>query len=101
MEMGIMCLIWELYIWEANSLASSLFLDCTQGHCLDFCISYVPQVDFITTSLASFLLNEIASSYVNMHNYLRYERFVFALEEASRDMLPILKDKALKVSLLN
>uniref|UniRef100_A0A2P2LQF1 Uncharacterized protein MANES_09G018800 n=1 Tax=Rhizophora mucronata TaxID=61149 RepID=A0A2P2LQF1_RHIMU len=26
----------------------------------------------------------------------RYERFVFALEEASRDMLPILKDKALK-----
>ncbi|KAK9132331.1 hypothetical protein Scep_011859 [Stephania cephalantha] len=27
----------------------------------------------------------------------RYERFVFALEEASRDMLPILKDKALKL----
>lgn len=27
----------------------------------------------------------------------RYERFVIALEEASRDMLPILKDKALKV----
>ncbi|KAK9150753.1 hypothetical protein Syun_009062 [Stephania yunnanensis] len=27
----------------------------------------------------------------------RYERFVFALEEASRDMLPILKDKALKM----
>uniref|UniRef100_A0A803PCQ3 CCAAT-binding factor domain-containing protein n=1 Tax=Cannabis sativa TaxID=3483 RepID=A0A803PCQ3_CANSA len=27
----------------------------------------------------------------------RYERFVFALEEASRDMLPILKDKALKI----
>ncbi|WCJ33430.1 CCAAT-binding factor [Euphorbia peplus] len=26
----------------------------------------------------------------------RYERFVFALEEASRDMLPVLKDKALK-----
>ncbi|KAL6996203.1 auxilin-like clathrin-binding protein required for normal clathrin function [Sarracenia purpurea var. burkii] len=26
----------------------------------------------------------------------RYERFVIALEEASRDMLPILKDKALK-----
>ncbi|KAF8401148.1 hypothetical protein HHK36_014452 [Tetracentron sinense] len=26
----------------------------------------------------------------------RYERFVFAIEEASRDMLPILKDKALK-----
>ncbi|KAA8540211.1 hypothetical protein F0562_024226 [Nyssa sinensis] len=26
----------------------------------------------------------------------RYERFIFALEEASRDMLPILKDKALK-----
>ncbi|CAK7356462.1 unnamed protein product [Dovyalis caffra] len=26
----------------------------------------------------------------------RYERFVFALEEASRDMLPALKDKALK-----
>lgn len=28
---------------------------------------------------------------------LRYERFVSALEEASRDMLPILKDKALKI----
>ncbi|GMH17563.1 hypothetical protein Nepgr_019404 [Nepenthes gracilis] len=27
---------------------------------------------------------------------LRYERFISALEEASRDMLPILKDKALK-----
>ncbi|XP_062076846.1 protein SLOW WALKER 2 [Humulus lupulus] len=27
----------------------------------------------------------------------RYERFIFALEEASRDMLPILKDKALKI----
>lgn len=27
----------------------------------------------------------------------RYERFVIALEEASRDLLPILKDKALKV----
>ncbi|XP_059645531.1 protein SLOW WALKER 2 isoform X2 [Cornus florida] len=27
----------------------------------------------------------------------RYERFVFALEEASRDMLSILKDKALKI----
>lgn len=27
----------------------------------------------------------------------RYERFVFALEEASRDMLPALKDKALKI----
>ncbi|KAK9153181.1 hypothetical protein Sjap_000661 [Stephania japonica] len=27
----------------------------------------------------------------------RYERFVFALEEASRDMLPILKDKSLKM----
>ncbi|KAJ9181067.1 hypothetical protein P3X46_009238 [Hevea brasiliensis] len=27
----------------------------------------------------------------------RYERFVFALEEASRDMLPVLKDKALKI----
>ncbi|KAK6911814.1 CCAAT-binding factor [Dillenia turbinata] len=26
----------------------------------------------------------------------RYERFIYALEEASRDMLPILKDKALK-----
>ncbi|WCJ32982.1 CCAAT-binding factor [Euphorbia peplus] len=26
-----------------------------------------------------------------------YERFVFALEEASRDMLPVLKDKALKL----
>ncbi|KAI3838081.1 hypothetical protein MKW98_009032 [Papaver atlanticum] len=26
----------------------------------------------------------------------RYERFVFALEEASRDMLPVLKEKALK-----
>ncbi|XP_043691786.1 CCAAT/enhancer-binding protein zeta [Telopea speciosissima] len=26
----------------------------------------------------------------------RYERFIFALEEASRDMLPVLKDKALK-----
>lgn len=36
---------------------------------------------------------------MNLHTYLRYERFVFALEEASRDMLPILKDKALKVSL--
>lgn len=31
--------------------------------------------------------------------YDRYERFVFALEEASRDVLAILKDKALKVSL--
>lgn len=30
--------------------------------------------------------------------HARYERFVSALEEASRDMLPILKDKALKVS---
>ncbi|PIA53742.1 hypothetical protein AQUCO_00900373v1 [Aquilegia coerulea] len=30
----------------------------------------------------------------------RYERFVFALEEASRDMLPILKDKALKTMYL-
>ncbi|XP_057981919.1 protein SLOW WALKER 2 [Malania oleifera] len=28
---------------------------------------------------------------------LRYERFVSALEEASRDVLPILKDKALKI----
>ncbi|XP_038681839.1 CCAAT/enhancer-binding protein zeta [Tripterygium wilfordii] len=28
----------------------------------------------------------------------RYERFVFALEEASRDMLPVLKDKALKTT---
>uniref|UniRef100_A0A6N2K4S6 CCAAT-binding factor domain-containing protein n=1 Tax=Salix viminalis TaxID=40686 RepID=A0A6N2K4S6_SALVM len=27
----------------------------------------------------------------------RYERFVFALEEASRDMLPALKDKSLKI----
>lgn len=27
----------------------------------------------------------------------RYECFIFALEEASRDMLPILKDKALKI----
>ncbi|XP_042482910.1 CCAAT/enhancer-binding protein zeta isoform X2 [Macadamia integrifolia] len=27
---------------------------------------------------------------------LRYERFIFALEEASRDMLPVLKDKSLK-----
>ncbi|KAK9282464.1 hypothetical protein L1049_005382 [Liquidambar formosana] len=27
----------------------------------------------------------------------RYERFIFALEEASRDTLPILKDKALKI----
>ncbi|KAE9468038.1 hypothetical protein C3L33_00089, partial [Rhododendron williamsianum] len=27
----------------------------------------------------------------------RYERFVIALEEASRDLLPILKDKALKI----
>nr|BAJ53201.1 JHL06B08.2 [Jatropha curcas] len=33
----------------------------------------------------------------------RYERFVFALEEASRDALPILKDRALKImyALLN
>lgn len=31
---------------------------------------------------------------------LRYERFVFALEEASRDMLPELKNKALKVRVL-
>jgi hypothetical protein len=29
---------------------------------------------------------------------LRYERFVVALEEASRDMLPALKNKSLKVS---
>lgn len=29
--------------------------------------------------------------------YCRYERFVFALEEASRDVLAVLKDKALKV----
>lgn len=27
----------------------------------------------------------------------RYERFVFALEEASRDMLPVLKNKAVKI----
>lgn len=33
-------------------------------------------------------------------NFFRYERFVVALEEASKDMLPVLKDKALKVSLL-
>ena len=38
-------------------------------------------------------------SYLNADNYLRYERFVVALEEASRDMLPILKDKATKVGL--
>lgn len=30
----------------------------------------------------------------------RYERFVVALEEASRDMLPVLKNKALKVGFL-
>lgn len=30
--------------------------------------------------------------------YCRYERFVFALEEASRDVLAVLKDKALKVN---
>lgn len=29
---------------------------------------------------------------------LRYERFIVALEEASRDMLPALKNKSLKVS---
>ncbi|KAI4387338.1 hypothetical protein MLD38_005178 [Melastoma candidum] len=27
----------------------------------------------------------------------RYERFIFALEEASRDVLPVLKDKSLKI----
>lgn len=30
----------------------------------------------------------------------RYERYIFALEEASRDVLATLKDKALKVCLL-
>lgn len=30
--------------------------------------------------------------------YCRYERFIFALEEASRDVLAVLKDKALKVN---
>lgn len=34
---------------------------------------------------------------MNLLVHCRYERFVIALEEASRDMLPILKDKALKV----
>lgn len=31
--------------------------------------------------------------------YYRYERFVIALEEALKDMLPNLKDKAMKVIL--
>lgn len=36
-----------------------------------------------------------------MNDLIRYDLFVFALEEASRDMLPQLKDKALKVCLLD
>lgn len=39
-------------------------------------------------------------AYIKLFFYFfRYERFVVALEEASKDMLPVLKDKALKVSL--
>lgn len=36
-------------------------------------------------------------SYILVIGNDRYERFIVALEEASRDMLPTLKDRALKV----
>ena len=38
-----------------------------------------------------------ALSCMDLLGCCRYERFIVAIEEASRDMLPILKDKALKV----
>jgi len=43
-------------------------------------------------------LNEHCWFYNYKHFFFRYERFVIGLEEASRDMLPALKNKALKVS---
>ena len=47
-------------------------------------------------------LTSFASCYLSsVHGFAsRYERFVGALEDASRDMLRILKDKALKVSVV-
>lgn len=36
---------------------------------------------------------------LTLHGSNRYERFISALEEASRDVLPIVKDKAVKVSI--
>lgn len=61
---------------------------CLQNisNCQWHCILLSTQA-FVSDALNSFLC-------------LRYERFVVALEEASRDMLPALKNKALKVRFL-
>ena len=39
-----------------------------------------------------------SNAYINININCRYERFVMALEDAVKDMLPNLKDKAMKVS---
>jgi len=51
----------------------------------------------VVAALTSFSSRFLSS----VHGFAsRYERFVGALEDASRDMLRILKDKALKVSVV-
>jgi len=46
-------------------------------------------------SLLNLFLFNFLDTYINVH--CRYERFVIALEEALKDKLPNLKDKAMKV----
>lgn len=85
-----------------NSLFCStikiLMSTCTHDTLLHICQYYARGIiDNVNFSVcpSTFVIGSFTS-----FGCLRYERFIVALEEASRDMLPALKNKSLKVSFL-
>lgn len=78
-----------------------LVSDSPKLHCFTlqytFCLRNISNCQWHCILLST---QAFVSDALNSFLCLRYERFVVALEEASRDMLPALKNKALKVCFL-
>lgn len=76
--------------------------DFFASHQLTFCLRNhnMPMIGWSVHFPVHQYILELGSNAFNGFWCLRYERFVVALEEASRDMLPALKNKALKVVFL-